>query len=210
MAIRDDRDIATRCLWEGRGHKKTFLGIGSAVEGNEASVGRSQKEVFISITPPIPSKQSRILCKFFDPMLIQTWPVLRVFWHDILPHSTTTEYGVQFARPHVSKTPTIRHELIEIQPTFLTTRARVKCQASRSKWQCALRYCKDGNRISYIRFGMSRDHASPGMITCGWRGCNPCSRNPFLIKPNRQLFPRREDRGQETTSRILHDGYLAS
>lgn len=58
-------------------------------------------------------------------MLIQTWPVLRVFWHDILPHSTATEYGLLlFSRPHVSKTPTILHEQIERRAAHLSYHER--------------------------------------------------------------------------------------
>lgn len=138
-------------------------------------------------------------------MLIQTWPVLRVFWHDILPHSTATEYGLLlFSRPHVSKTPTILHEKIERQAAHLSYHASESQVSSltfhMAMWFAILRRWKPCIYNYICSVWHVKGMCVPWDDHSWLEGYNPCSRNPFTIKPNRQLFPRKENYSQETTS----------
>lgn len=105
VAIRDDRDIATQCLWEGRGQWKTFLGIGNAIEGNEARVGRSHKEVFISITPlPNPLETVEQIVQILRPYAYSDLACAPC----VLARYSSTFYG-NGIRPTILKAPRIQN-----------------------------------------------------------------------------------------------------
>ena len=163
----------------------------------------SQGGIYIYNPPPQSPRNSRADCANSSTLCLFRLGLCSVCFGTIFFHILrlrNTAYYCSQGPTYPKRRQSFMKRLKDRQPTFLTTRARVKCQVSRSKWQCALQYCERWKPYLYVRFGMSRGYASPGMITYGWRGYNPCSRNPFMVKPNRQLFPRREDRGQETTS----------
>lgn len=134
-----------------------------------------------------------------------------IFFHILRLRNTAYYYSRGPTYP--KRRQSFMKRLKDRQPTFLTTRARVKCQVSRSIWQCGLRYCEDGNRVYitiYVRFGMSRGCASPGMITRGWRGTirapeirsrlNPIA-NCFLA---RRIIAKKQPR-HTTTRRIFSE-----